>query len=122
MPPSLSSASGRLRSLCGSKRALTVAIGAASAVVLRAGPARAQMADSLASVSYERYLDSDGPRTDGTKDRGRVSLDVFRFRAGLPIPLTESKKTILIPGLNYELLNFHLRGQDGPNVGTLHAP
>ncbi|WP_394849860.1 DUF6268 family outer membrane beta-barrel protein [Pendulispora brunnea] len=76
------------------------------------------MADSLASVSYEHYPNVDSPRDSGST----IGLEVFRFRAGLPIPLTESKKTILLPGLSYELLGFHGEGANKPNIGTLHAP
>jgi len=76
------------------------------------------MADSLASVSYEHY-----PNVDSPKDASStIGLEVFRVRAALPIPLTESKKTILLPGLSYEMLGFHGTGDNRPNVGTLHAP
>ena len=75
-----------------------------------------QVADSLASVSYE-YL----PKAEALHDpRSQISLGVLRFRAGLPIPL--SKKTILIPGLSYELIDVHVHGTGTPAIADLHAP
>jgi len=88
----------------------------ALAAFLGTGGARAQVADSLASISYERYPSVSSPR-DAT---GQLGLQVFRFRAGYPFFL--SKQTILIPGLAYELFDFRQSDGAGVNVGALHAP
>jgi len=83
---------------------------------LGAGSARAQLADSLASVSYERYPSVSTPGSAP----GDVGLQVFRFRAAYPIFL--SKQTILIPGLAYELIDIQQHGGSGADIGLLHAP
>ncbi|HWL87249.1 MAG TPA: DUF6268 family outer membrane beta-barrel protein [Polyangiaceae bacterium] len=89
---------------------------AAIATFLGTGSARAQVADSLASISYERYPSVSAPLSAP----GDIGLQVFRFRAGYPIFL--SKQTILIPGLAYELIDVQRHGGNGPDIGLLHAP
>ncbi|WP_394829245.1 DUF6268 family outer membrane beta-barrel protein [Pendulispora albinea] len=90
--------------------------GSTLAIFLVAGSARAQVGDSVASVSYERYPYAAAPNNPSAQ----VGLQVFRVRAGYPIRF--AKGTILIPGLAYELLDFQQRDGRGPHIGALHAP
>ncbi|WP_394829246.1 DUF6268 family outer membrane beta-barrel protein [Pendulispora albinea] len=98
---------------------ITFAAFAALAVVCATKSARAQMADSTVSFTYERTtLGLEQPKSSDTKDS--MGVQTFRFRAGYPIPL--GPKTILSPGLSYDLVDFPKATSRGLPTDPLHAP
>lgn len=86
-------------------------------VLLAGSTAHAQIGDSIASVSYDRFPDSAAPYGQPQQ----VELQQLRFRAGYPLFLFD-KRTILIPGFSYERLEIQQRGDVMFHVGVLHAP
>jgi hypothetical protein len=78
-----------------------------------AAPAGAQMSDSLASTSFEHY-----PSAKNVDEPSQsLKLNVFRASVGLPIPL--AKRTTLVTGISYEMLDVHPSDMDS---FQLHAP
>lgn len=67
--------------------------------------ASAQLADSLASVTFELY-----PNADVGDTGERLRLNVGRASLGVPIQLT--KRTTLFAGASYELLDIHPSDMD----------
>jgi hypothetical protein len=84
-------------------------LGAASSA---AGPAEAQVNDSLVSTSFEYY-----PSASNGEQPGETQLNVFRAAAGVPISVAERTKLVLATG--YELLDVHPSAAAG---FQLHAP
>lgn len=74
--------------------------------------ARAQVVDSLAATSFEYY-----PASKNGDLPGETRLNVFRASVGVPIPV--AKKTHLVAGAAYELLDVHPSGSES---FQLHAP
>jgi hypothetical protein len=74
--------------------------------------APAQVADSLAATSFEYY-----PASKNGDLPGETQLNVFRASAGVPIPV--AKRTQLLAGAAYELLDVHSSGRES---FQLHAP
>jgi hypothetical protein len=73
---------------------------------------QAQVADSLASASFEYY-----PASRNGDLPGETQLDVFRASAGAPIPV--AKRTHLVAGSAYEMID--VRPSDAESF-QLHAP
>ena len=69
--------------------------------------------DSLASTSFEYYPSA---KDDGQPTQ-ELQLNVFRASVGLPVPV--AKRTTLLTGISYELLDVHRTGEDSLQ---LHAP
>jgi len=74
--------------------------------------ARAQLSDALAQTSFEYF-----PRADNDDTGQSLRVSVFRAAAGVPIPV--AKRTTLIAGASYEMLDVH--PSDG-DAFQLHAP
>lgn len=72
----------------------------------------AQVVDSLASTSFEYY-----PASHNGDLPGEMQLNVFRASAGVPIPV--AKRTQLLAGAAYELID--VRPSDAESF-QLHAP
>jgi len=82
------------------------------AVATVAPAAHAQLADALASTSFEYY-----PSAHSDDALGGVQLNVVRASVGVPFKV--GKRTTLVAGAGYEMLDVH------PSVGDafqLHAP
>jgi hypothetical protein len=77
-----------------------------------ASPARAQVADSVATLSVEQYP---GAPSDGLP--GEIELRVLRASVGAPIPISDA--TTLVLGAAYERLDI---GVDTGGELELHAP
>ncbi|WP_394846772.1 DUF6268 family outer membrane beta-barrel protein [Pendulispora brunnea] len=100
-------------------RRTTFAALAVCAVVCETNAASAQATGPTASVSYERStIGLEKPQSRDTKDS--IGIQTLRFRAAYPIPLGE--RTILVPGLSYDLLHFPETTSKGLPTDTLHAP
>ena len=82
------------------QRALLAAVGLAVLALTSASSARAQLADSLASASFEFY-----PNADVGDTGERLRLNVVRAQVGVPIQA--AKRTTLVAGAAYELLDIH---------------
>lgn len=77
-----------------------------SVLGLSPGTARAQGADSLASISSELF-----PASRDANDPNRaIVLHVLRVNAMLPVPV--ASKTLLLPGLKYEYTNVLVSGTE----------
>src|SRR6478752_2707759 len=74
--------------------------------------AHAQVSDSLAHVGFEYF-----PRSKNDATGQTLQLNVLRVGAGVPIPV--AKRTTLVAGASYELLDIHLSDADS---FQLHAP
>lgn len=90
---------------------LTAACCLAAALSLSPG-ASGQVFDSLASTSFEYY-----PSTRNGSGSGETQLNVFRASAGIPIPV--AKRTHLVAGTAYEMID--VRPSDAESF-QLHAP
>jgi len=77
-----------------------------------ASPAHAQVSDALAQTSFEYF-----PRADNDDTGQSLRVSVFRAAAGVPIPV--AKRTTLIAGASYEMLDVHPSDSE---AFQLHAP
>ena len=74
--------------------------------------ARAQLVDSLGAASFDYY-----PSASNGDSPGATQINVFRTSAGVPVNV--SRKTTLVAGAAYEMIDVH------PSLGPsfqLHAP
>jgi hypothetical protein len=88
---------------------------AALGLLAFAPAAKAQMAESLAATSFEYY-----PRVSTDDRPGSLELKVFRASAGVPIAM--AKRTTLLVGAAYELIDVNPQGAVGDFSFQLHAP